>query len=57
MQDLGDSTASLLNEDWVVTSSTIDELGSFVIEDISPGNYSLSLRLPDREVVVETLAL
>jgi len=51
------STASLLHGEWVVTSSTIDELGSFVLEDIAPGNYSLSLRLPDREVVVEALSL
>jgi hypothetical protein len=57
VQEFGASTASLLREEWVITSSTIDELGNFVLEDIIPGNYSLSLRLPDREVVVEALSL
>lgn len=51
------ATASLLADDTVVGSAVLDELGSFVLEDIVPGDYSLSLRLPDFEVVVEALAL
>jgi len=51
------ATASLLSEDLVVSSALLDDLGSFVLEDVAPGDYSLSLRLPDIEVVVETLTL
>jgi hypothetical protein len=51
------ATASLLSEDLVVSSATLDDLGSFVLEDVAPGDYSLSLRLPDIEVVVEALTL
>jgi hypothetical protein len=51
------ATASLLSEDLVVSSAPLDDLGSFVLEDLAPGNYSLSLRLPDLEVVVEALSL
>jgi hypothetical protein len=51
------ATASLLEGDFVVSSAMLDELGSFVLDDISPGDYSLSLRLPDLEVVVEVLSL
>ena len=51
------ATASLVSENLIVSSATLDDLGSFVIEDLAPGNYSLSLRLPDLEVVVEALSL
>jgi len=51
------ATASLLDDANVVSSTMIDELGNFVLEDIAPGNYSLSLRLPTLEVVVEALTL
>jgi hypothetical protein len=54
---LESTTASLLHDDTIISSTLLDELGNFVIEDIAPGDYSLSLRLPDREVVVEALSL
>jgi len=54
---LNSTTASLLHNDTIISSTLLDELGNFVIEDIVPGDYSLSLRLPDREVVVEALSL
>jgi len=54
---MSQATASLLSENLVVNSAPLDDLGSFVIEDIAPGDYSLSLRLPDLEVVVEALSL
>jgi hypothetical protein len=51
------ATASLLEGDFVVSSTALDELGNFVLDDIAPGDYSLSLRLPELEVVVEALTL
>jgi len=57
LDELSRATASLLHDDRVISSAILDELGNFVLEDIHPGNYSLSLRLPDREVVVEALSL
>jgi hypothetical protein len=51
------ATASLLEGDYVVSSTALDELGNFVLDDIAPGDYSLSLRLPELEVVVEALSL
>jgi hypothetical protein len=51
------ATASLLEGDFVVSSAPLDELGNFVLDDIAPGDYSLSLRLPELEVVVEALTL
>lgn len=51
------ATASLLEGDFVVRSAALDELGNFVLDDITPGDYSLSLRLPELEVVVEALTL
>jgi|HigsolmetaAR202D_1030399.scaffolds.fasta_scaffold19929_2 hypothetical protein len=51
------ATASLLAENQVISSAQLDELGSFVLEDVSPGDYVLSLRLPDLEVVIEALEL
>jgi hypothetical protein len=55
--EISESTASLLRNELVVNSAQLDELGNFVLEDITPGDYSLSLRLPDLEVVIEALAL
>ena len=51
------ATASLLEGDFVVSSAALDELGNFVFDDITPGDYSLSLRLPELEVVVEALTI
>ena len=51
------ATASLLEGGFVVSSTALDELGNFVLDDIAPGDYSLSLRLPQFEVVVEALNL
>jgi hypothetical protein len=55
--ELNGATASLLCNDMIITSAQLDELGNFVLDDLAPGDYSLSLRLPDREVVVEALSL
>ena len=54
---LNRATASLLSNDLVVSSAVLDDLGSFILEDIEPGDYSLSLRLPEFEIVVEALSL
>lgn len=54
---LNNATASLLHDDAIITTAPLDDLGNFVLEDVAPGDYSLSLRLPDREVVVEALSL
>jgi hypothetical protein len=54
---LQQATASLLEGDFVVSSTALDELGNFVLDDITSGDYSLSLRLPELEVVVEALTL
>lgn len=51
------STASLLTHGDVVGSALIDDLGCFMIEDIVPGEHSLSLRLRDCEILVEALCL
>jgi glutaredoxin len=51
------ATASLLEGDFVVSSAALDELGNFVLDDIAPGDYRLSLRMPELEVVVEALTL
>jgi anti-sigma factor RsiW len=51
------ATASLLRNDTVIRTVELDELGNFVLDDLAPGVYRLSLRLPDREVVVEALSL
>jgi hypothetical protein len=55
--DLGRSTASLIHNDTLIVTAELDDLGNFVLDNLSPGIYSLSLRLPDREVVVESLTL
>jgi anti-sigma factor RsiW len=54
---LGRATANLLHAETPVSSAELDELGNFVLDDLTPGTYRLSLRLPDREVVIEALSL
>jgi anti-sigma factor RsiW len=54
---LSNATASLLSGEQVITSAPLDPLGNFVLDNLVPGDYSLSVRLPDREVVVEALSL
>ncbi|MEN9936788.1 MAG: hypothetical protein RLZZ387_3367 [Chloroflexota bacterium] len=54
---LGSSTASLMCREALLAVSRLDELGEFIFDDVQPGEYSLSLRLGECEVVVETLAL
>jgi len=41
----------------LISTAELDELGSFVLENLSPGAYRLLLHLPDREVVIEALSL
>ena len=50
-------TASLLRGERIITCSMVDESGNFSLDNLQPGNYSLSFRMPDREVVVESLRL
>lgn len=50
-------TASLLSYGRVVSCTTLDEQGAFTLVDLAPGNFSLSLRLPDYEVVVEAVQI
>jgi hypothetical protein len=57
LDTLGHTTASLLRNDTLISTAELDDLGNFVLDDLAPGIYSLSLRLPDREVVVESLTL
>jgi hypothetical protein len=49
------ATASLLCGGQVVGSALIDDLGCFVIEGVPMGEHTLSLRLCDCEIVVETI--
>jgi hypothetical protein len=51
------ATASLLRHDVPISTAEIDDLGNFVLDNLMPGTYRLSLRLPDREVVIEALSL
>ena len=55
--DFGPATASLLQRETPISTVELDELGNFVLDDLSPGTYRLALRLPDREVIIEALAL
>jgi hypothetical protein len=50
-------TASLLSGERIITCSMVDESGNFSLDNLTPGDYSLSFRMPDREVVVESLRL
>lgn len=49
------STASLLSGEQILSSSSIDTLGCFTIEDVPSGELTLSLRLQDCEVVIDSL--
>jgi hypothetical protein len=54
---LDQATASLFDHDQPISTTDLDELGNFVLDNIDPGTYRLSLRLSDREVVIEALTL
>ena len=51
------ATAHLSDNETLIRTAELDELGNFVLDDLAPGTYQLALRLPDREVVVEALSL
>lgn len=51
------ATARLSHNETLICTAELDELGNFVLDDLAPGTYQLALRLPDREVIVEALAL
>jgi anti-sigma factor RsiW len=54
---IGQATASLLHQDRPISVTELDDLGNFVLDDLDPGIYRLSLRLPDREVIIDALTL
>jgi hypothetical protein len=54
---LQNATVNLLHGETVIGKSRLDDLGNFAIDNLAPGQYSLSLRLHDREIVVESLIL
>jgi hypothetical protein len=54
---LSAATASLLHNADVLAIVPLDELGGFLFDDLLPGEYSLSLRFDECEVLVESLAL
>jgi hypothetical protein len=51
------ATAHLSHNETLIRTAELDELGNFVLDDLAPGTYRLALRLPDREVIVESLSL
>jgi hypothetical protein len=51
------ATARLSDNETVIRTAELDELGNFVLDDVAPGTYQLALCLPDREVIVEALSL
>jgi hypothetical protein len=51
------ATAHLSDNETLICTAELDELGNFVLDDLAPGTYQLALRLTDREVVVEALSL
>jgi hypothetical protein len=53
---LGSAIAHLLHNDRIIRTAALDELGNFLLDDLAPGTYRLTLRLPDREVIVEALS-
>jgi hypothetical protein len=59
--DLSDTiasgTASLLTAGHVIRSVPIDNSGCFTLDDVPSGEHTLSLRLHECEIVVETLML
>jgi hypothetical protein len=58
-EGFGGATAQLLDLDneMLVQTAELDELGNFVMDDLAPGTYQLALHLSDREVIVEALSL
>jgi anti-sigma factor RsiW len=56
-EGLSGTTVHLLHNDILICTAELDELGNFVLDDLTPGTYRLALRLPDREVIVEALSL
>ncbi len=54
---LQNATVNLLRGETIVGNSRLDDLGNFTIDNLAPGQYSLSLRLHDREIIVESLFL
>lgn len=54
---LHSATADLLSGETVIGKTRLDELGYFTLDNLAPGNYTLALRLLDREIVVESLIL
>jgi len=51
------ATARLSHNEILIRTAELDELGNFVLDDLAPGTYQLAVHLPDREVIVEALAL
>lgn len=41
----------------LVSTAELDELGSFVLADLSAGSYRLLMHLPDREIVIEAISV
>jgi hypothetical protein len=56
-ETLNGATACLLADEAVLAVTPLDELGGFCFDEVAPGEYRLSLRLGECEVVVESLAL
>ncbi len=56
-EGMNQATAILCHQNTLVSTAELDELGNFVLDDLAPGTYRLSLRLPDREIIIEALAL
>ena len=48
-------TASLLSKGHVITSASLDPVGEFILDDVATGSFTLSVRLPNYEVLVEGL--
>lgn len=51
------ASAYLAHTNQLIKTADLDDLGNFMLDDLLPGSYRLSLRLPDREVVIETINL
>lgn len=51
------AVACLSDQQQLISTAELDELGNFVLDNLLPGTYRLSFRLPDREVIIETLSL
>ena len=51
------ASAYSVDNNQLIKTADLDNLGNFVLDDLSPGSYRLSLYLPDREVVIEAIHL